>query len=302
MYLLWAACFLYTIHADSAVPVLPVRGIPKYDWSNYASTHFSCDQGTKIERKMFNDDFCDCEDGSDEPGTSACADKGTLFFCHDGGQDSSVYTSQVNDGVCDCCDGSDEYDPPGKKSQCIDTCSQYDKDAYSRAVQKFKEGAMKLPEYLAKGGQKAFEGECYNIQSGVFEYEKCPYGNATQRDEAGSVLVGEWQGWADDNDTGPATVRSSGESKYIMRFGNGDMCGETPRALTVLLECGAEDEILSESEPSVCSYAMRMSSPLACDADEGQKLGLNANGDPLERTDLKEGDDKPDWGLFHSEL
>ena len=58
-----------------------------------------------------NDNFCDCEDGSDEPGTSACADKlGGSFFCENHGHvGKKLFSSVVNDGVCDCCDGSDEY-------------------------------------------------------------------------------------------------------------------------------------------------------------------------------------------------
>ena len=31
---------------------------------------------------VVNDDFCDCADGSDEPGTNACAGQSeTLFYC-----------------------------------------------------------------------------------------------------------------------------------------------------------------------------------------------------------------------------
>jgi len=37
----------------------------------------------------YNDDFCDCDDGSDEPGTSACAGVQVLdrpsFLCENGG-------------------------------------------------------------------------------------------------------------------------------------------------------------------------------------------------------------------------
>lgn len=61
-----------------------------------------------IPYSMVNDDYCDCEDGSDEPSTSACPD--TFFFCSSPiSSPTTIPSSRVNDGVCDCCDGSDEY-------------------------------------------------------------------------------------------------------------------------------------------------------------------------------------------------
>jgi len=83
-----------------------------------------------------NDDFCDCADGSDEPGTGACAGlKGILFFCpNELSAPSYVYTSRVNDGVCDCCDGSDEwqrfsssassFSSVGVAARCPNTCKE----------------------------------------------------------------------------------------------------------------------------------------------------------------------------------
>ena len=74
-----------------------------------------------LEKDMFNDDYCDCQDGSDEPGTSACAGisfrRNTKFFCSK--SRTYIYSSRVNDGFCDCCDGEDEYKGVTK---CEDRC------------------------------------------------------------------------------------------------------------------------------------------------------------------------------------
>jgi len=84
-------------------------------------TEFKClSDGKTIPMEHVNDDFCDCEDGSDEPGTSAC-DNG-LFYCENKPYTGNyIMSSRVNDGICDCCDGSDEYD--GTIS-CDNTCEQ----------------------------------------------------------------------------------------------------------------------------------------------------------------------------------
>ena len=102
---------------------------------------------SSIPISSVNDDVCDCKDGSDEPGTSAC--KNSHFWClNSGGRGFFIPSYQVNDGLCgfylyfltkyknslcfhipDCCDGSDEADINGK-TRCINTCRESSANPY----------------------------------------------------------------------------------------------------------------------------------------------------------------------------
>ncbi|KAG5189346.1 glucosidase II beta subunit-like-domain-containing protein [Tribonema minus] len=109
--------------------VPPVRGIAVDALEFYAAAKesglFSCrdGSGTPFSFTRVNDDFCDCSDGSDEPGTAACAGvthAPTTYTCPNAGyMPLAVPSSRVGDGVCDCCDGSDE---PQRRPPCADTC------------------------------------------------------------------------------------------------------------------------------------------------------------------------------------
>jgi protein kinase C substrate 80K-H len=76
---------------------------------------------------LFADEYCDCADGSDEPGTSACAN--SRFYCRNVGAKGRILpSSRVNDGVCDCCDGSDENVAYSDVS-CPNTCEEAGRSA-----------------------------------------------------------------------------------------------------------------------------------------------------------------------------
>lgn len=116
---------------------------------------FACIAHTSIiiKASQVNDNTCDCPDGSDEPGTAACALLDSLspvqplpaslsgttnttnalpgFWCANKGHVGAyVPFTFVNDGVCDydlCCDGTEEYGKVGGV-KCANRCAEIGKE------------------------------------------------------------------------------------------------------------------------------------------------------------------------------
>ncbi|PQM38631.1 glucosidase 2 subunit beta [Prunus yedoensis var. nudiflora] len=88
----------------------PFETYPDAHEQYFASEVIKCKDNSKsFSRDRLNDNFCDCVDGTDEPGTSACP--AGKFYCRNiGSTPQFLFSSRVNDHFCDCCDGSDEYD------------------------------------------------------------------------------------------------------------------------------------------------------------------------------------------------
>ena len=127
----------------SSRPPVNLLGVhPSLLASYRASDRFSCDDGRVVlDPSKINDEYCDCADGMDEPGTSACANG--RFHCRNrGGEPKDLPSSRVNDGVCDCCDGSDEVGRVGGV-RCEKTCAAAGRKRRAELLERLK---------LAKGG------------------------------------------------------------------------------------------------------------------------------------------------------
>ncbi|KAG6032331.1 hypothetical protein E4U41_007245, partial [Claviceps citrina] len=140
------------------------RGVgPEYVSHYQGTTEFTCisDPSIKLSLDRVNDNTCDCPDGSDEPGTAACAHidplspdqplpgSGTVsasarpalpgFWCENAGHIGSyVPFLYVNDGMCDhdlCCDGTEEYGQVGGV-RCENRCAEIGKEYRRLAEEK----------------------------------------------------------------------------------------------------------------------------------------------------------------------
>jgi hypothetical protein len=295
--------FCLLVSLRNAAQIVGVRGVARANWAKYRDVEtFKC-QDREISKDRINDNFCDCVDGSDEPGTSACASRGAKFFCNNlGGDSKTLFTSRVNDGICDCCDGSDEYDG---KMKCSDACEgggdsdrlrtlqvgaqtrkQY-RAEFQKAVQ-----AGTVPNLQVYGKDGAYYGlrdQCFEMKSGVFTYKMCPFGKASQHEAKKETTLGNWKGF---------------QEPHIFSFAGGDVCGEegkpdaVARSLTVHLVCGERNEIISEDEPKMCTYTMVMSSPAACDAHVLAEANLDEDGNAFKVDRQVE----PDHIVYHDEL
>lgn len=116
---------LFIANLQVAAANSPLRGTKENDSEKYA-------EGVKcspmdplpsqsrtilVPTSRINDNYCDCLNGEDEPGTSAC-NSGKFWCVNDGFRGQYVHHSWVDDGHCDCCDGSDEA-PGVCRNSCI---------------------------------------------------------------------------------------------------------------------------------------------------------------------------------------
>lgn len=165
---------------------------------------FTCitNSAIKLGLAQVNDNSCDCPDGSDEPGTAACAyidplsppqplpgsASGTTggggnvlpgFWCgNEGHVGAYVPFAYVNDGVCDedlCCDGTEEFAHAGGV-RCPNKCAEIGKEYRRLAAEKKEtlERASRKRKSLAKEAQDArrkVEDKIASLEKEVGELE-----------------------------------------------------------------------------------------------------------------------------------
>lgn len=258
--------------------------------------NFKCLDGSRtIPKQFLNDDYCDCIDASDEPGTSACPHG--QFFCQNHGYIQKLIPSAwVNDGQCDCCDASDEYD---SNATCANDCavlgelyrqeqerhkevadkgsamrSQYKEQAkamrdqstqlleqYRRDLSEKEQAVKKLEEELNSdfGPSQVYlplKNKCFDFRDREYVYKLCLFERATQESISGSQTeLGRWAGWNGPN-----------ENPYSrQRYEGGMQCWNGPtRSATINIACGIEDKIIAVSEPAKCEYVYDFITPAAC--------------------------------------
>ncbi|RDL41865.1 uncharacterized protein BP5553_01844 [Venustampulla echinocandica] len=171
-----ALVLLSTLSASVLASASPrPRGVgPEFAKFYKSPDSFTCisQPSIKLSASQVNDDYCDCPDGSDEPGTAACTFLSPLsppqplggqnatpalpgFYCKNKGHiPGYIQQTLVNDGVCDyqvCCDGSDEWSGVGG-IKCEDRCKEIGKEwrRIDEIRQKSAMNALKRKEELLK--------------------------------------------------------------------------------------------------------------------------------------------------------
>ncbi|XP_076122471.1 glucosidase 2 subunit beta [Alosa pseudoharengus] len=152
----------------NAVEVQRPRGVPLSKRQFYEENKpFTCLDGSRtIPFDRVNDDYCDCKDGSDEPGTAACPN-GSFHCTNAGYKPTFIPSSRINDGICDCCDTTDEYN---SGASCQNTCKELgrqERETLQKQAEIAKEGFLLKQQLIneAKKQREEKQGKMTEMQT-----------------------------------------------------------------------------------------------------------------------------------------
>ncbi|KAJ8322398.1 hypothetical protein KUTeg_000048 [Tegillarca granosa] len=207
---------------------------------------FHCIKSQKrIHFSRVNDDYCDCEDSSDEPGTSACPD--ALFYCHWQMPDTEphlIVSSRVNDGLCDCCDGSDEWNNVLLPKDLVIKVKNKKSSVYQGPCENkcAKIIQMNQENYKIKQLGKRLK-KSYLQAAGVLDnkaYTVCPFESVKQQQFPHPARVlGRRPQW-----------KHVLPYKYVLQM--------------IHFICGLNDKVTQILEDDRCLYIVKFSTPAAC--------------------------------------
>ena len=172
--------FLFSVFLANIPIGVSENDLQKYvDAIDEENQIFRCFSDNKqIPLKYLNDNFLDCSDGSDEPGTSAITN-GTFYCRNKGYVPKTIPKWSVSDGSCDCCDGSDELF--NKRVNCPNTCETLNKErenifvkirkAQEEGVRIKKERLSKIDDQIKEMVQKKRQMKITNKKLEQFRKE-----------------------------------------------------------------------------------------------------------------------------------
>lgn len=246
-----------------------VKNTETYLYKPDSQGFFKCiNSNQRIIYENLNDDYCDCVDGTDEPGTSAC--QYSKFYCKEQNEylvDNFILSQKVEDGICDCCDGSDE-----KLIKCPNKCNHYINKAKNE-MNIVRQGLERKKRYLTNGIMKdakrygpngvffLLSKSCYKIDWSEYTFEVCPFNKVIQfkkNSKSSIIQLGHISSLE--------LVKSKKNEKiWRLKISKGDPsnCSQ-PRTSEIFFKCGLKDELISVEEPQKCLYKFEMTTPAAC--------------------------------------
>lgn len=279
----------------------PARGAPPYLQDNYSRTdgQFWCldGVGTALPQTVINDDYCDCSDGSDEPGTSACAGQVSRpsvfgFYCQwrhvESRRHQTVRYSAINDAVCDCCNGADEWEEK-EGEQCPDTCELQEDLAPTVPFEvdsRVLRGRQAREQYVLRGHELtrippysdwpqdtdsdfAFialaEKGCFSQDDGRNFYKFCLFDRITHSlGQAGREFIlgrgsGRWRQafWEDGRLRNDYSHLTVQDGEWCHRISQN-------RNVEIDFECAPQDSLVSITESTLCSFSVLFETPAVC--------------------------------------